>query len=252
MITFGAKSHAGDLHCRYLAQDSIPDNFSKSLIQRYGSYNADLVKAWQVLLASGYSFQTISFIDTTKMTLLHAVFSSDKGQAMQTSDQQRILLPALDLFNKCIGEFKSNTRFAADLNSLTAECLNRYLNQLELKCAHALAEKDKNGYQKWSDKFLKTAVDFNSLLKYIPETSGRLWALKIPAQSKQWMLLINYGQECLLRHKKLNPEFITQQPLNTVARPGVSRSIYSLELAGSLALSQRLYKQYNDTDIGFE
>lgn len=252
MVTFGTKNYASDLQGRYVVHDSIHDIFSKSLIRRYGSSNVELVRAWQVLLASGYSFQTVSFIDTTKMTLLHAFFTSDKGQAMQTSDQQRILLPALDLFNKCIGEFKSNTRFAADLNSLTAECLNRYLNQLELKCAHSLAEKDKNGFQKWNIKFLKTAFDFNSLLKYIPETSGTLWVLQIPAQRKQWMLLINYGQECLLRHKKFNPEFITQHPLKNVVGPGVNRSIYSLDQAGSLALSQRLYRQYSDTDIGFE
>lgn len=252
MVTFATKSRAGDLKDRYVVQDSIPDILAKSLTQRYGSSNVELVRAWQILLASGYSFQTVSFIDTTKMTLLHAFFTSDKGQAMQTSDQQRILLPALDLFNRCIGEFKSNTRFVADLNSLTAECLNRYLNQLEIKCAHSLAEKDKNGYQKWSDKFLKTAVDFNNLLKYIPETTGRLWVPRIPAQKKQWMLLINYGQECLLRRNKFNPEFITRQPLKTITGQGVSKSIYSSDQAGSLALSERLYGQYNDTDIGFE
>lgn len=252
VIALGSKSQATHLQGRYIVQDSLPDQISILLIHRYGSTSRKLEKAWKILLAAGYSFQTVSFIDTEKMTLLNAVFSSDKGLAMQTSDQQRILLPALDLFYSCIPEFKANKGFVADLNSLTTECLNRYLNQLALKCAHSLAEKDKNGYKKWGQKFLKTAFDFNDLLKYMPEISSNFWVLKIPLQLKQWTLLINYGQECLLRHKKFNPELIAQQPLNTFALPGVKRPNYSVDLAGSLVLSQSLYKQYIDTDIGFE
>lgn len=229
--------------------DTTGLNYQALVFKRYAATDKNLVLAWKILIAAGFTAVTGTFVNPDKMSLLHAEFSPDRGKALQTSSQYRILLPALDLFNRCIPALKTNSQFVTDLNSLTAEVLNRYLNQLELKAAHALAEKEKNGFKKYSTAFLKTSADFNLLiLNDSAFNNGNQVSIK--AARKQWVLLFNYATTCLLTHQKFNPKLI-------MARSDLSNTHY-LPQANTISLSlivkqcQLIYERYNNTETGFE
>lgn len=240
--------------------DELPSGIARGIVlTRYGSAELGLIAAWEILLAAGYTAEDTSFLRPALMTFIRPGFSTDRGRAMQTSQQARLLLPVLDLFIRAAPATAGSPRFVADLNELIVEVLSRYLNQLELKCAHALAEKEKNGFHKWSTRYLQVAADFRKVISFCPEKAGLMAGLAVNQQ--QWTVLIAYAANCLERHQKFSAQQIAGR---LQALPGAgqgqeaaatTRSLVSTApgLAGRIiSLCTQVYQRNLDADIGFE
>ncbi|PTN05295.1 alpha-N-acetylglucosaminidase [Mangrovibacterium marinum] len=136
----------------------------KYIRNRYGSTNADIEKAWDILVQTVFNGQVIR--DGAESILVaRPTFEGYRRWARtKLNYAPEDLLPAWDRFIQTAPEFGTSDGFQYDLVDLTRQVLANYALPVQQQIASAYQNNDKENFAKYSREFLELIDDLNRLL----------------------------------------------------------------------------------------
>jgi len=131
---------------------------------RYGNDNADIEKAWDILVQTVYNGQVIRD-GAESIIVSRPTFEGYRRWARtKLNYAPEDLLQAWDLFIPAIPEFSGSDGFQYDLVDLTRQVLANYALPVQQQIATAYKSNDKEKFAKYSREFLELIDDMDRLL----------------------------------------------------------------------------------------
>lgn len=133
-------------------------------LNRYGSEDEQLLKAWEILVATIYNGQTIRD-GSESIISARPTFEGYRRWARTKMNYEPVdLLPAWDLFVEATERHKSSDGFEYDLVDITRQVLANYALPLQQKMTAAWQQNDRLEFQRLSKEFLELIDDMDLLL----------------------------------------------------------------------------------------
>ncbi|WP_081810469.1 alpha-N-acetylglucosaminidase [Flavobacterium daejeonense] len=136
----------------------------KYTLNRYGKSNADISKAWDILVKTVYNGQVIRD-GAESIIVSRPTFEGFRRWARTKQNYaSKDLLPAWDLFIKAIPACEKSDGFQYDLVDVTRQVLANYALPLQQQIARDYQANNKAAFDKNSKEFLELIDDMDSLL----------------------------------------------------------------------------------------
>ena len=136
----------------------------KYIRNRYGDNNADIEKAWDILVQTVYNGQVIRD-GAESIIVSRPTFEGYRRWARtKLNYAPENLLPAWDLFVEAIPQFDSSDGFQYDLVDLTRQILANYALPVQQQIASAYKNNNKEKFAQYSREFLELIDDLDRLL----------------------------------------------------------------------------------------
>ena len=137
---------------------------AKYTLNRYGKSNADISKAWDVLVKTVYNGEVIRD-GAESIIVSRPTFEGYRRWARtKLNYEPKDLLPAWDLFIKAIPVVQKSDGFQYDLVDVTRQVLANYALPLQQEITVAYKNNDKITFDKKSKEFLELIDDMDGLL----------------------------------------------------------------------------------------
>ena len=131
---------------------------------RYGTNNADMEKAWDILVQTVYNGQVIRD-GAESIIVSRPTFEGYRRWARtKLNYKPEDLLPAWDLFVQAIPEFGTSDGFQYDLVDLSRQIIANYALPVQQQMAMAYKNNDKQKFDQYSTEFLELIDDLDRLL----------------------------------------------------------------------------------------
>ena len=137
---------------------------TKYTLNRYGKSNADITKAWDVLMQTVYNKKMISEGSETILVRRPTFDNSFRWGRTKLNYVLKDLLPAWDYFIKAIPACQNSDGFQYDLVDVTRQVLVNYAMPLQQQIARDYQTNDKAAFDKHSKEFLELIDDVDMLL----------------------------------------------------------------------------------------
>jgi alpha-N-acetylglucosaminidase len=143
---------------------NLKEWLKKYMRNRYGTYNEETEKAWDILVQTVYNGQVIR--DGAESILVsRPTFEGYRRWARtKLNYAPEDLLPAWDLFVQAIPELGTSDGFQYDLVDITRQVLANYALPVQQQIASAYQNNDKEKFAKYSHEFLELIDDLDCLL----------------------------------------------------------------------------------------
>lgn len=137
---------------------------AKYTLNRYGKSNADISKAWDILVKTVYNGQVIRD-GAESIIVSRPTFEGYRRWARtKLNYAPKDLLPAWDLFIKAIPVGQKSDGFQYDLVDVSRQVLANYALPLQQEITKAYQNNDKVAFDKYSKEFLELIDDMDLLL----------------------------------------------------------------------------------------
>ena len=136
----------------------------KYILNRYGSVNDSLLKAWQILRATVYNGKEIRDGAESIITGRPTFDSTTVWTRTKLNYAPKDLLPAWGLFINAAKSGINTDGFRYDLIDITRQVLANYALPLQKKWVNAFNAKDTSLFNKYSNQFLQLMDDMDALL----------------------------------------------------------------------------------------
>jgi alpha-N-acetylglucosaminidase len=137
---------------------------AKYTLNRYGKSNADIAKAWDILVKTVYNGQVIRD-GAESIIVSRPTFEGYRRWARtKLNYAPQDLLPAWDLFVKTAPAYPKSDGFQYDLVDVTRQVLANYALPLQQQIAKDYQANDKAAFDKHSTEFIQLIDDMDSLL----------------------------------------------------------------------------------------
>lgn len=133
------------------------------VLNRYGSKDNELIKAWQLMRKTAYNGQLIRDGAESIITGRPTLDSTTEWTRTKLNYNRNDLLPAWDLFIKAANG-KNTDGFRYDLVDLTRQVLANYAQPLQQKWVKAYQDKDSSAFLQYSQQFIILINDMDRLL----------------------------------------------------------------------------------------
>lgn len=134
------------------------------VVRRYGTYNTDAEKAWQILKSTVYN-AGISSGGPESIITARPTFNAKAGGTNTTKGYKPAdLLPAWHLMISASKKLNNSEGFRYDLVDLTRQVLANYADTLQREFAKAYVQKDKASFITLTNKFVQVMQDMETLL----------------------------------------------------------------------------------------
>ena len=133
-------------------------------LNRYGKSNADIAKAWDILVKTVYNGQVIRD-GAESIIVSRPTFEGFRRWARTKQNYaSKDLLPAWDLFVKVAPTYQKSDGFQYDLVDVTRQVLANYALPLQQQIAKDYQNNDKAAFEKNAKEFIELIDDMDSLL----------------------------------------------------------------------------------------
>lgn len=136
----------------------------KYVLNRYGSNDKGLIKAWQILRQTVYNGQLIRDGAESIITGRPTLDSTTEWTRTKLNYNRNDLLPAWDLFIQAAANGNNTDGFRYDLVDITRQVLANYAQPLQQKWVKAYHDKDSTAFLKYSQQFITLINDMDRLL----------------------------------------------------------------------------------------
>ncbi|SFE84553.1 alpha-N-acetylglucosaminidase [Chitinophaga sp. CF118] len=142
----------------------LDDWLSKYVLNRYGSNDKDLIKAWQILRRTVYNGQLIRDGAESIITGRPTLDSTTEWTRTKLNYNPEELLPAWDLFIKASAKGEGTDGFRYDVVDITRQALANYAQPLQRKWVNAFLNRDSIAFLTYSRQFIALISDMDRLL----------------------------------------------------------------------------------------
>ncbi|QHS63233.1 alpha-N-acetylglucosaminidase [Chitinophaga agri] len=142
----------------------IHEWLEKYVLNRYGTKDTSLVRAWDILRRTVYNGQLIRDGAESIVTGRPTLDSTTEWTRTKLNYNRNELLPAWDLFIAAAGNGAKADGFQYDLVDITRQVLANYAHPLQQMWVKAYNEKDSAAFQLYSKQFITLIYDMDRLL----------------------------------------------------------------------------------------